>query len=118
MQQIKKIIRLLGFEITRSRSERRTLFQAVKHLKSLGFKPELVIDAGVATGTAGIYENYPDSKVLLIEPLKEYKKSVDELYIRHWQKFILYKEGISKMNDDDVYNIEDKGDIIVDLYII
>lgn len=93
MQQIKKIIRFLGFEITRSRTERRTLFQAVKHLKSLGFKPELVIDAGVATGTPGIYENYPDSKVLLIEPLQEYKKSL-EFICNQYSNFIPIEKAL------------------------
>ena len=93
MQQIKKIIRFLGFEITRSRTERRTLFQAVKHLKSLGFKPELVIDAGVATGTPGIYENYPDSKVLLIEPLQEYRKSL-EFICNQYSNFIPIEKAL------------------------
>jgi hypothetical protein len=50
--------------------------------------------------------------------LRDYKKKVNELYIRTNQKFILYKEGIAKMNDEDVYNIDNKGNIIVDLYII
>ena len=94
MSQIKNIFRFLGFEITKSRSERRTLFQAVKHLKNLGFKPELVIDAGVAHGTPGIYENYPDSKLLLIEPLQEFKKSL-ELICNKYSKFISIEKALT-----------------------
>ena len=94
MQQIKKIFRFLGFEITRSRDERRTLFQAVKHLKNLNFRPELIIDAGVAHGTPGIYQNYPDSKLLLIEPLKEYKGSL-ELICNKYSNFMPIEKALS-----------------------
>ena len=79
MGKIKKLIRACGFEIVRTRNERVNLFQAVQHLKNLGFRPSLIIDAGVADGTPGIYKNYPESRVLLIEPLKEYKNSLDSI---------------------------------------
>lgn len=41
------------------------------HIKQLGFEPRTVIDVGAALGTFEIYEAFPESRYLLIEPIAE-----------------------------------------------
>jgi len=41
------------------------------HIKELGFEPRTVIDVGAALGTFELYEVFPESRHLLIEPIVE-----------------------------------------------
>ncbi len=41
------------------------------HIKELGFEPKTVIDVGAALGTFCLYEIFPDSRHILIEPIRE-----------------------------------------------
>jgi curved DNA-binding protein CbpA len=38
---------------------------------------------------------------------------IEQLYIRSFQTFTFKKQGISKISDNDIYNVDDKADIIV-----
>jgi FkbM family methyltransferase len=49
---------------------------AFRHLLHKGFHPTTCIDVGVAHGTFPIYEAFPNSKHLLIEPLAEYEPEI------------------------------------------
>lgn len=42
----------------------------------LGFKPQTVIDVGVAQGTPELYSTFPTAKHLLIEPLQEFEPAL------------------------------------------
>lgn len=63
-----------------------------KNIGEIGFNPsylsticnpDLVIDVGVAYGTIPLYEAFPNSDLILVEPLKEYKKYIDLLVERY-----------------------------------
>jgi FkbM family methyltransferase len=43
------------------------------------FAPSTVIDVGVAFGTIGLYEAFPDAHLVLIEPLEEYADAINRL---------------------------------------
>jgi len=92
---IKKIFRIFGFEITRSRSTRQTLFQAIQHLKELGFNPNVIIDAGVAQGTPAIYSNFPNTKTILIEPLPDFEKAILKILDKH-SNYIYIPKALSE----------------------
>ena len=49
----------------------------LKQVKKTGFSPAVVIDVGVADGTAPLYEMFPEAKFILIEPLEEYRPFLD-----------------------------------------
>ncbi len=76
------ILKPFGFEIRRKiiiQDKKRTSMQgALTHLKNMGFYPKTVIDVGVANGTMPLYETFPLSKHILIEPLEEFKPSLEE----------------------------------------
>jgi FkbM family methyltransferase len=76
---IKKGISAFGFDIHRKGLMRIGMAEALDHIKKLGFKPQTVIDVGVASGTFELYNVFPDSMFLLIEPLKEYEENLKKI---------------------------------------
>ncbi len=99
----KRIIRSLGFEITKVRKTRTTLYSSVRHLKTIGYLPSVIIDAGVASGTPGIYENYPNVKTLLIEPLSEFEPKINKL-LKKYRHFIYVPKALSSKTElKDIY---------------
>ena len=50
---------------------RATFGAALAHAKRVGLEPRTVIDVGVADGTPELYEAFPESRIVLIEPMAE-----------------------------------------------
>lgn len=46
---------------------------------------------------------------------KEYSIPIEKLYIKKHQVYVLEKQGIPKINNDDIYDCNDIGDIIVNI---
>ncbi len=80
---VKKILRKAGLEVKRysaHQSEGRgTMKGALLHAKSLGFLPTVVIDVGAAHGTVDLYEIFPSSHHILVEPLREYEETLQRI---------------------------------------
>lgn len=57
-------------EIKISRTSKRA---SLHNLRNLGFNPKVVIDVGAQIGTFELYECFPQSKHLLIEPVREHE---------------------------------------------
>jgi len=69
---LNSILGPLGLEIRRVRhGDRDTMRGTLEQAKRLGFQPKTVIDVGAATGTFELYEAFPKSRHILIEPLEE-----------------------------------------------
>ena len=47
----------------------------------------------------------------------EYEINIESLFIKDYQIYILKNKGISKININDIYDIEQKHDIIIHIYI-
>ena len=45
--------------------------------------PKTVIDVGVGFGTHLLYQSFPTSYFILIEPIEEYKSSIDEILLKY-----------------------------------
>jgi len=63
-----------GIEIHRTRGVRRTLPAVLGHYRGLGFEPNVVFDVGVGPGTPELYEAFPDARLVLVEPLEEWRR--------------------------------------------
>jgi FkbM family methyltransferase len=67
-----------------------------------GFSPATVIDVGVAGGTPGLYEAFPDAHHVLIEPLEEFREQVSALATRldgeYLQSAVGAREGTVTIN--------------------
>lgn len=69
-----------GLEICRKTIHSRTSLRgALEHAKNLGFYPNAVIDVGAATGTWALYETFPKSRQILIEPLEEFESYLSKV---------------------------------------
>ena len=64
---------------TEHADQRHTLRGALEHIKRLGFSPKSIFDVGAAMGTTSLYEVFPDSKHLLIEPLEENRSYLERI---------------------------------------
>ena len=68
---------------------RKNLDEAIDHLKKFKFEPKTIIDVGVAYGTKGLYGKYKNVYHLLVEPLKEYEKSCQNIIKKYGGEYIL-----------------------------
>lgn len=57
--------------MTNNHIPRSSMFGSLWNAKQLGFEPETVIDVGAGLGTFEIYDAFPKSRYLLIEPIAE-----------------------------------------------
>lgn len=71
----------LGLEVRRKhkRTARASLRGSLEHIRALGCKPAVVIDVGAADGTPELYEVFPESQHILIEPLIEFEPKLKQL---------------------------------------
>jgi FkbM family methyltransferase len=97
---IKKIFIITGFEVRRLRKHgedrRTTLAEALFQISRKGFKPNTVIDVGVATGTYELYDTFPEAKHLLIEPLLEFEPYMKKISVRYDAEYVIAAAGPRK----------------------
>jgi FkbM family methyltransferase len=75
---INRMLRRIGIEVRRlNREKPDTKRDVLKILCEKGIQPKTVIDVGVHyEGTPELYETFPDSKHILIEPVKEFESDI------------------------------------------
>ena len=95
----KRLFGALGLEVRKSRVEqsagvpRAGLTGALRQLTCLGFQPRTVIDVGVAYHTAELYEEFPGTDILLIEPLAEFEPFLRRITERYKAQYVLAAAG-------------------------
>ncbi len=95
----KRLFGVVGLEIRRIRPElaasapRASMRGALGHLKSLGLRPGTVIDVGVASETRELYEEFPESSILLIEPLAEFETFLQKICGTYKAQYVLAAAG-------------------------
>lgn len=67
--------------------------QCLKHLAGLGLKPTTVIDVGVAFGTPQLYDVFPESQFLLVEPVREFRPFLAAIRSRYRARAVLAAAG-------------------------
>lgn len=72
---------------------RTTIAESYTLLYELGFRPEIVVDVGVAKGTKELYYAFPDSFFLLIEPLKEFEPDLKRILQQYQGSYVLAAAG-------------------------
>ena len=70
-----------GIELHRTTGVRRTLPAVLAHYRARGLSPATVIDVGVGPGTPELYDAFPGARLILVEPLEEWRGHLDQ--IRH-----------------------------------
>src|SRR5215469_16133007 len=79
---------------------------ALRQLKQLGFAPATIIDVGVATQTVGLYEEFPNVPLLLIEPVSEYEPFLKKIASEHNAQYVLAAPG--ETNGTAILNVHDQ----------
>lgn len=92
-QLFKSKLALFGYEITRTKNKRTTLAAVLYHISQFGFKPETIIDVGVAYGTFELYAIFPKAQILLIEPLKEWENVLKKICNKYNGEYIIAAAG-------------------------
>lgn len=90
---IKKSFNAFGFEIHRKGLVRTNMVEALEHLKVLRFRPQTVIDVGVAIGTFELYKAFPDATHLLIEPVKEFEEALKHITRKFKAEYVIAAAG-------------------------
>jgi len=80
---IKKAMNAIGLDVHRNTAVRsQSRGWTVEYLSSLG-DFLYVVDVGVGYGTGVLYEAFPQAEIILVEPLIEYKESIEEIKSRY-----------------------------------
>jgi FkbM family methyltransferase len=90
---VKKAFKACGFEIHRKGLIRTNMAEGIEHLKRLGFRPQTVIDAGVAIGAFELYNAFPDAVHLLIEPVKEFEEALKVIARKFRAEYVIAAAG-------------------------
>ena len=67
----------------------RTMVGVLANVARLGFVPRVVIDVGVSKGTFALYNTFPDSYHLLIEPLKEFEDDIRSILKKYKVSYVI-----------------------------
>jgi FkbM family methyltransferase len=92
----KKLFGAVGLEVRKVRAPelpRASLRGALRQLAGLGFRPGTIVDVGVAYHTAELYEEFPKSSILLIEPLVEFEPSLRKICAQYKAQYVLAAAG-------------------------
>ena len=96
-RSVNKLLNAMGLEVHQisgaQRRARTSIAESYALLKDLGFRPNVVIDVGVAYGTPELYENFPDAYLLLAEPLPKFEPSLKAILKRYRGCYVLAAMG-------------------------
>jgi FkbM family methyltransferase len=88
---LQRILGPLGLRVIRT--TRITKADLFDHVISLSFSPSTVIDVGVGRGTPELYEPFPNSTFLLVEPVVEFEPFLREICGKYSADYIIAAAG-------------------------
>lgn len=94
-----RVFQALGLDVRRRRSlaeeapPRGSMAGALRQLSRQGFQPRTVIDVGAASHTQELYESFPQSAILLIEPLVEFEPALRKICASYNAQYVLAAAG-------------------------
>ena len=98
---------LLGWEPARA-------YWNPEYLQRLEFHPQTIIDVGVAQGTPDLYDAYPDAKLLLCEPVAEFRPYIEAILAR--RPGIYLDVAIGSEPGERILRIEPKRPLLTSFY--
>jgi FkbM family methyltransferase len=73
-------------------------------LKGSGFRPRTIVDVGAAYGTPQLYEAFPASFHILIEPLREYEPHLQDILEKYEGEYLL--TAVGARDEKAIINVE------------
>jgi FkbM family methyltransferase len=83
-------------------------------LRELGNLPRTIVDVGAAKGTPQLYECFPDSFQVLVDPVQEYRPYLEEILTRYEGKYIL--TALGARDEKVVMNVDPKRPSMSSVY--
>jgi FkbM family methyltransferase len=77
------VLRARGYELKQIDSPLRGFDRCLHYAKSRGLSPKTVFDIGVGNGTPWLYDAFPGSKLVLVEPLSAFDSDIQALTKRY-----------------------------------
>jgi len=95
---LKSLLGSLGYEVRNKRYKdiftiRQTMEESMEQIKSTGFYPDLVIDIGAADGTPPLQTCFSKTEFFWVEPLAEFKDSLEALKRKYKGDYIIAAMG-------------------------
>lgn len=88
-----RVLHPFGLRLQKVDAPTRTFRDFFAHLRGLGMDFRTVIDVGVARGTPPIYEAFPRAKYVFVEPLEEFRDTLESLTRRLDATYVLAAAG-------------------------
>lgn len=79
--------------------------EALDFIKKQGMMPNTIFDVGVANGTFDLYETFPDSRFVLIEPLEEFSNKM--LSLKNKYNVEIVNAAASNVEGITTFNVHD-----------
>lgn len=86
--------------------ERQNKLNALLNLKKVGFNPSLVIDVGAQTGTPELYQAFPESHHIFIEPVAECIPALQEIS-NNLRSCTIFNCAVSNVNEEMNLSLSD-----------
>lgn len=81
--RLRQFLRTFGVRFRSGTPSARDMDAICAHLSGLGFEPKTIIDVGVADGTLELYRHFETPYLVLIEPMIEFKSSINAILTRY-----------------------------------
>ncbi len=85
LEQLSNRLQKTTKQLRRKQRFRDSLGDVMLFAKSTGFEPGYIIDVGIATGTPGLYEAYPNAMFVLFDPIVENEAFMRDICVRYPQ---------------------------------
>lgn len=86
--------------------ERQNKLNSLFNLKKVGFNPSLVIDVGAQVGTPELYQAFPDSHHIFIEPVAECMPALQEIS-KNLKACTIINCAVSNVNEEAKLSLSD-----------
>lgn len=87
-----------GYELKERTRPIRGPAEFFAHISRKGFHPRTIIDIGVAYGTPWLYDSFPESYFILIEPNDDFTSNLNEICKKYRGEYHIFAAG------EDTYN--------------
>lgn len=105
--RLKQMLLAVGYRSRMGGKRRKGLAEFLAFLRDRGFTPGTVVDVGVADGTFELYETFPRSFHLLVEPLAEFEPALKFICQRYDADYVIAAAGNQK-TETSIYLSGDK----------
>lgn len=95
-RSLESILRWYGYELKVRGKPLRGPTDFLEYIKRIGFWPHTIIDVGVATGTPWLYDSFPSSYLVLIEPNDDFEPILRAVCAARDGEFHIFAAGATE----------------------